>query len=259
MNVIFDRAVAFYDQTRGLSSAAETALADAVRDGTSLRPGSRVLEVGVGTGRIALPLLRRNGYRYTGIDLSRAMMNELRRKAVADRIDLALADVACLPFANATFEAVVAVHVFHLVERWQNALSETRRVLRPGGALLAGQHRHNEASAIRELRRRLDEWAGGSAERQAAGLLDWGAVQRELEARFGPARELSTEAWSTQTTPGAIIQAYESRIWSSTWLISDAALREAADQARHWAIARWGSLEAPLSEEQRFVWHIFER
>ncbi len=259
MNVVFDRAVAFYDRTRGLPPVAEAAIAAAVREGTSLRAGSRVLEVGVGTGRIALPLATRNQYRYTGIDLSRAMMNELRGKPAGDRVALVQADMTRLPFVDESFDAVIAVHVFHLVARWQAAMRETRRVLRPGGLLLAGQSRYDDASGIRELRRRLDAWAGGSEQRQAVGLLEWAAVERELESCFGPARELSTEPWRIETTPRAIIDAYESRIWSSTWLVSDEALRDAAGQARRWAIERWGSLDAPLSEEQQFVWYVFER
>lgn len=254
---IFDRAVSFYDRTRGLPPAAEAALADVLRAGTPLRPGSRVLELGVGTGRIALPLVRQNRYCYTGIDLSRAMMEELRRKLTNERIDLVQADMACLPFAAESFEAVVAVHVFHLVERWQAALEEVRRVLPSGGVLLAGASQHDDASQIRELRRKLDELAGGGAARRAAGLLDWDGVARELEARFGPAREVRTPSWRTELTPRAIIDAYIARIWSSTWLVSDAALQHTAQEVRRWAQERWGSLDAPLIDEQHFVWRIF--
>jgi ubiquinone/menaquinone biosynthesis C-methylase UbiE len=59
MSVVFDRAVAFYDRTRGLPLQAETWMAEVV--GVQVPAGSPVLEIGIGTGRIALPLVRHGG------------------------------------------------------------------------------------------------------------------------------------------------------------------------------------------------------
>lgn len=258
MNIVFDRAVPFYDRTRGLPPEIAQAVADLVRAHTPLRPGSRVLEIGVGSGRIALPLVQHNGYRYVGVDVSRAMMLALRRKPAGVSIALAQADAARLPFADAVFEGLVAVHVFHLVGDWAAAMDEARRVLQRGGVLLVGQTQHASAAG-RELRRMLDELAGSGAVRRAAGLLDWNDVMRELETRFGPARDVRTPVWRTESTPRAIIEAYAARTWSSTWLVSDAALQHATEEARRWALQRWGSLDTPLIDEQHFTWHLFIR
>jgi ubiquinone/menaquinone biosynthesis C-methylase UbiE len=73
MSVVFDRATSFYDQTRGLPKAIEDWLTDSVPNEVGLVSGSRVLEIGVGTGRIARPLARA-GYRYPEVDLSYGMM-----------------------------------------------------------------------------------------------------------------------------------------------------------------------------------------
>jgi SAM-dependent methyltransferase len=169
------------------------------------------------------------------------------------------ANVAALPFRDESFDALVAVHIFHLIDRWQDAMDEARRVLRPGGLLLAGTSHHAPDSGARDLRRRLDELGGANESRRVAGLLDWEGVGRELESRFGSPREAITPPWQTHTSPRAVIDAYESRTWSSTWALSDAALTHAAAEARRWAIARWGDLDAPLIEEQRFGWTIYER
>src|SRR2546425_13013529 len=53
----------------------------------------RVLELGIGTGRIALPLAQR-GVRVNGIDLSKAMVARLRAKPGGDRMDVTIGDFA---------------------------------------------------------------------------------------------------------------------------------------------------------------------
>ena len=67
MSIAFDRAAGYYDESRGLGPEAEELVADRVE--AAVRPGGRLLEIGVGTGRIALPLHRR-GHEAVGIDLS---------------------------------------------------------------------------------------------------------------------------------------------------------------------------------------------
>ena len=80
MSIVFDQAAGYYDQTRGLPTAIERWMVEAVQTPIGVMPSARMLEVGVGTGRIALPLARR-GYHYTGVDLSSHMMRTLRSKA----------------------------------------------------------------------------------------------------------------------------------------------------------------------------------
>ena len=76
-SVNFDRAAAVYDSTRGLPPAAERELIDVLAGELSNR-GS-CLEVGVGTGRLAVPL-RRRGIDMYGCDISVGMLTELLRK-----------------------------------------------------------------------------------------------------------------------------------------------------------------------------------
>jgi len=71
-------------------------LADLARDGAAL-------ELGIGTGRIALPLAQR-GVRVHGIDLSAAMVARLRAKPGAEQIGLTIGD-----FASTTVEATFSV------------------------------------------------------------------------------------------------------------------------------------------------------
>ena len=103
-SVSFDRAAGFYDQTRGFPPgvADEVAgLAMALLEGRA-----NALEIGVGTGRIAKPLLAR-GVRIIGVDLSRAMMARIRRDV--PQAMLVNGDVTRLPLAPATCDAVIAL------------------------------------------------------------------------------------------------------------------------------------------------------
>jgi ubiquinone/menaquinone biosynthesis C-methylase UbiE len=257
MSVIFDRAVSFYDRTRGLPEQAEAWLAGIVAEQAPLPAGSRVLEIGVGTGRIALPLVGARRYQYTGIDLSREMMGALRAKAPRVPITLVQGDVARLPFAADTFDAVVAVHVFHLISAWRQAMDEVARVLHPSGLLLHGRNQTAEASPLESLRTWLYDAAKDRGERRADHFLDHEQIRSELAERFGPARELATPYWQVSRTPAEILDSFATRCWSSTWHLSDATIEAVVVEGRRWALEDFGSLDTPVVEEHRFVWNVY--
>ncbi|GAA3399107.1 class I SAM-dependent methyltransferase [Streptomyces roseoviridis] len=98
--------------------------------------GRRVLDAGCGAGPLSAAL-RERGAVVTGIDASAAMVALARRRLGADA-DLHVGDLAePLPFADGAFDDVVASLVLHYLEDWGPALGELRRVLRPGGRLIA--------------------------------------------------------------------------------------------------------------------------
>ncbi|HJS87322.1 MAG TPA: class I SAM-dependent methyltransferase [Acetobacteraceae bacterium] len=105
-------------------------------------PGSRVLEVGVGTG-LALPDYAPDK-RITGIDLSEEML-ALARKRVQER---GLSNVEALhrmnaeatEFETARFDIAVAMFVASVVPNPRRLLAEMRRLVRPGGHLLFVNH-----------------------------------------------------------------------------------------------------------------------
>jgi ubiquinone/menaquinone biosynthesis C-methylase UbiE len=103
-----------------------------------LSHGGRVLELGVGTGRIALPLAHA-GLDVVGIDASGEMLEVLRAKADAVRVHAVFGDMAELPFVSTFSLVLVAFNtLFNLVghDRINTCFAEVARVLRPGGAFV---------------------------------------------------------------------------------------------------------------------------
>jgi ubiquinone/menaquinone biosynthesis C-methylase UbiE len=107
-----------------------------------LVPGERVLEVGCGTGEIAMRAKARTGPTgsVAGIDPSAEMIAVARQKAAQANLDIdyRVASVEALPFADATFDVVLSsLMMHHLPEDLKpRALAEIRRVLKPSGRLL---------------------------------------------------------------------------------------------------------------------------
>ncbi|MCK9868075.1 methyltransferase domain-containing protein [Nocardiopsis dassonvillei] len=102
--------------------------------------GRRILDAGCGAGPLSAAL-RDRGADVTGIDASAGML-ALARRRLGDDADLRVADLSDpLPFDDGAFDDVVASLVLHYLEDWGPTLAEIRRVLRPGGRLIASvQH-----------------------------------------------------------------------------------------------------------------------
>lgn len=98
-----------------------------------LRPGERVLLVGVGTGE-DLPLLPA-GVTAVGVDLSEPMLDRARNRLhhLGVQVDLRRADAATLGLESASFDAVILNLVLSVVPDPEAVLAEAMRVLRPGG------------------------------------------------------------------------------------------------------------------------------
>jgi 2-polyprenyl-6-hydroxyphenyl methylase / 3-demethylubiquinone-9 3-methyltransferase len=116
-----------------------TALALRWVDEQRLTAASPVLEVGCGTGIVAVELARR-GLDVVATDPVEAMLDQARARSaqagVVDQIRFGRADIHALGFPDATFDLVVGLGVLPWIDRPEGALAEAARVLRPGGYLL---------------------------------------------------------------------------------------------------------------------------
>ncbi|MCB2187043.1 MAG: class I SAM-dependent methyltransferase [Deltaproteobacteria bacterium] len=103
------------------------------------RRGGVVLEIGCGRGEGAFQLIPRlRPAHYLALDLDPAMLARARRRlaraGLLPRASLLLADSTRLPLPPASVDLVFGFGFLHHVPRWQAALAEVARVLRPGGA-----------------------------------------------------------------------------------------------------------------------------
>ncbi|WP_431909003.1 class I SAM-dependent methyltransferase [Amycolatopsis thermoflava] len=113
--------------------------------------GRRILDAGCGAGPLTAAL-RDRGAEVTGIDAGAGML-ALARRRLGDDVPLRQADLNDpLPFADGAFDDVVASLVLHYLEDWAPALAELRRVLRPGGRLIASVDHPFVAYTIQEPR-----------------------------------------------------------------------------------------------------------
>ena len=116
---------------------------------------ARVLEVAAGTGLITTAIAPVVG-ELVATDYATAMMQQLEthvRDAGLRNVQCEQADIYALRFEPASFDAVFAANVLHLVPDLEAALASLVRVLRPGGMLVAPTYLHEETLAASALSR----------------------------------------------------------------------------------------------------------
>lgn len=248
LSVAFDRAARFYDETRGLP-AAVVAAQNGVLD-AALPSDGWCLEIGVGTGRIAIPLAEA-GHRMVGVDLSPPMLRRLRAKA-PHAVPVLLADATRLPFPDATFDAAVAAHVFHLIPAWLTAITELLRVVRPGGRLLATRAGEGPVeSAIRSQFLRFSGQRTG-----AVGLVDLSQLDDQMRALGAEIRALPPIA-NTGYPAAEYLDRIEADRYSWTWPLDDALRRRAVAHTRDWFRDTYGDPHQLMVFTEPIRWHAY--
>ena len=128
---LYDRFTAAYDHERWLGAVERLAREHGLA-------GRRLLDVGCGSGKSFLPMLRR-GYDVTACDISPAMVDEARRKA-GGRARVVVADMRALPAELGRFDLITCLDdaVNYLLDEddLEDALRSIRSRLRPAGVLV---------------------------------------------------------------------------------------------------------------------------
>jgi len=256
-SVSFDRAANIYDNTRGFPPGIGDLVAEAAIE---IGASGQVLEVGIGTGRIARPLLA-HGVAVTGVDLSPKMMGRLLENLPAGtpRPALLIGDAASLPLAPSTFDAVLSVHVFHLIADWRAALAETRRALKPGGVFLTGwdwRPDDTPGALILEKWRAITKAHGFDT--HYPGSHDFAEVKNFLFEMGATMEERAVGEWTTTRTLAQHLETIEHRTWSSTWNVPDDFFPRCLAELRDWATGNFGGLDTRFTVPHKFIWQAFQ-
>lgn len=254
-SVAFDRAAAFYDASRETESEDTRREAELVL--SELAGRDRVLEIGTGTGAMALHL-RAAGVRLTAIDLSLPMLRRLVERAGGSAgFALVQSDATRLPFADDVFDGALARWVLHLIPGWHEALAGLARVLRPGGVALINTGGATQG-AWAEIRRRLGEQVG--RELKPVGLVwqDFDALDAAAErAGFRP-RALPPIHVSDEEPLEEFLTGIEQNHFSWTWPLTDEERLGALAIVRSWAEETFGPLDRPMPMEVDVIWRAYD-
>lgn len=154
-----------------------------------LPTGSAVLDVPCGGGVALRGLRPGQGLRYVAADIAQAMLDRTLaaavKRGVADQLELSLADVADLPYAEGEFDLVVSFTGLHCFPDPHQAVLEMGRVTRPGGVLSGSALLNTPPLSVGGLRTIPLRQVG-----RVAGLLGPSATREEVvswmsEAGFG--------------------------------------------------------------------------
>jgi ubiquinone/menaquinone biosynthesis C-methylase UbiE len=206
MNHSHDRLIHWaraYDLTNGLLGRRRKRLREMFADDLELQAGDRVLDVGCGTGRLAMIFAERVAPTgsVAGIDAADEMIKRAASRARKQDLPVAfeVAFAQRLPFPTATFDAVACMLALHHVaeDDQQAAVQEMYRVLKPDGRLLIaefdqghGPHlrlrwlRSSTSDHMTERARRLVDAAGFTGVTSSPTNLSWLST---ISARKGAA------------------------------------------------------------------------
>jgi ubiquinone/menaquinone biosynthesis C-methylase UbiE len=285
-SISFDRVAYAYDETRGYPPGIDQHIAKAIVDTVNATSETTFMEVGVGTGRIAFPLASL-GQTYTGVDISENMIKQLRSKllqngwqeyqqawgslpdedsasahavsryrngAKSASMRLVLSDMTALPFHDASFDVVIAVHVFQLVDGWQQALLEVMRVIRPGGVFLHcwDEFVNVEVWPVGETWGKIVRELGGDIKRP--GAEERSDVTAWLKEHRLQPQEIPVVQWEVIQTPREALDQVTRRLWSSTWVVPDDIFAESVVRLESWAKDYFGTdIDRQFKGTRQFV------
>jgi len=216
------------------------------------------LELGVGTGRIALPLIAR-GYRYIALDADAAMLEVFRQKiaGVDRKVQVVQADARAIPLPDESVHGVIVVHLWHLVPDWPKVLAEAIRVLKPGGALLEGWDQAEEGPewTLQERWRAFAAEEGFPVERglHAKRLKEVEEALRRLGLK---PRTREVARWREERTPREALEALSERLYSFTQGLPEPVHARVMERLWAWAEAELGDLDRPFPVEKRFLLRV---
>lgn len=251
----FSRKATVYDRRHGALLGAGDV--DRLWAAAGLQRSATVLDIGAGTGRVAIPLAER-GCAVVALEPAGAMVDQLRGKADQSRVSMVIGEGGELPFRSGTFDAVVIARVLYLASDWRHILREARRVLAAGGVLLhewGNGQADEEWVLIREEARRLFENAGIAkpfhpgvrSETEVSQELGTLELVRASEVLMGPGLQLTLREFLRRFVDGE---------FSYTWDIPKPVLADCLPRICAWCEQKF-DLDRPAAIPKQISWTVY--
>lgn len=165
------------------------------------RPGQCLLDVGAGSGQFHADLA---GVNVTALDISPGMLAKVTVPAVQ-------ADAQYLPFADASFDRVMANHVLYHIPDMPLALREMRRVVRPGGRVVITTNSRTTLSPLFEMADAVARELGVAGYQTVA--LRFGLEDVELIGSVFPSARIEVYEDAFRFTSPEPVLAYVASMW----------------------------------------------
>jgi ubiquinone/menaquinone biosynthesis C-methylase UbiE len=286
--ISFDSIAHAYDSSRGYPPMVAQQIGKNLDQIANGSPQTKYLEVGVGTGRIAIPLVSL-GRAYTGVDISAKMLVKLEenlkmlgwstndttvrpwgsfsgenleyqptvyryaRYNPSASMRLVISDVEQLPFYEDTFDIVIAAYIFHLVDGWQEAIQEILRVLRSGGVFLRCWDKRDR-SDINLINKQWDAITyelGWTDSRPKESIND--LITQWLQKRGLQSEEQCILTWEEKKKPREELQDIANRRWSRLWNVPNSIFNLSLEYLYKWATQYYGDLDSDLILKRSFI------
>ena len=225
----------------------------------ALHPGVRILDIGAGTGRTAIPLAEL-GCEVVAIEPAWGMVEALRAKAQGTKFRVIAGEGSHLPFPDGRVDVVVIARLLYLTPDWRAVLTEAYRVLASGGHLLhewGNGEADEEWVQIREKARALFEAAGVRfpfhpgvrSEVEVDKYLEVLGFVRTADLPMGPGPILTLSEFLRRLAGGEL-----SYIWNVTKSVQE----ECLPSLKAWS-ARTFDLERSIAMPREIRWAIFRK
>jgi len=252
----FDREAATYDSRAGIPVEKRSEIVQSLAKLSGLVAGDVLLELGAGTGQLGacFPAL---GLQYVGLDASAPMLEVFERHRPQGEPSVQLIEVdvdADWPVRSASVRAVFssrAVHLFGL----EHVVTETLRVaLGPGATFTLGRVQRDEHSIRNVLRREM------RAMLVARGFVprDGDRGQRRMLEAFrargaAPLGPIAAASWPVRSSATTVLDAWRAKPGLGGCEPPESSKAAILADLEDWAVARFGSLDAPDESEERYI------